>query len=81
MLYADMLAAVRSRGLLDEARALVFQHRVDVWVVFDRLVNDYRLFVGPHGDYMIGEAFRYQIIKVVRFKAPKKLKLADPSKN
>jgi len=80
MLYADMLSAVRSRGLLSEARALVFQHRVDVWIVFDRLVGDYRLFTGPHGDYMIGEARRYQIVKVVRFKTPKKPKLADPSK-
>jgi hypothetical protein len=72
MLYADMLDVVRSRGLLAEARSLVFQHRVDVWIVYDHLVKDYRLFTGPHGDYMIGEARRYQIIKVVRFKTPKK---------
>ncbi|MFA5767369.1 MAG: hypothetical protein WC919_05580 [Candidatus Paceibacterota bacterium] len=74
MLYADMLSAVRSRGLLDDARALVFQHRVDVWVVFDRLVADYRLFTGAHWDYILGESRRYQIIKVVRFKTPKKKK-------
>lgn len=73
MLYADMLEAVRSRGLLDDARAKVFQCRVDVWVVYDRLVDDYRLFVGPHWDYIIGEGRRYQIIQVVRYKVKKKV--------
>lgn len=80
MLYADMLSLIKQATRTDSRHALVFQHRVDVWIVFDRLAGDYRLFTGPHGDYMIGEAFRYQIIKVVRFKTPKKPKLADPSK-
>jgi hypothetical protein len=72
MLYADMLAACRERGLIDDATALVFQHRVDVWVVFDRLIDDYRLFVGPHGNYVVGEGKRYQIVKVVRHKPRKR---------
>ena len=52
----DLLAAARSRGLVDLARARVFQHRVDVWVVFDRLVDDFRLFTGPHPDSFLGSA-------------------------
>jgi hypothetical protein len=71
MRYSDLVASVRARGLFDDARALVFQHRCDVWIVFDHFVSDFHLFVNPHWDYMLGEARRYQIVKVMRFKTKK----------
>jgi hypothetical protein len=72
MRYADMLESSRARGLFEDAAALVFQHRVDVWIVFDHFIGDFRLFTGPHWDYILTECHRYQIVKVVRYKVKKK---------